>query len=211
MKNTEKKQENLLKVLAQFALLNKRLPHAANPKSPKQEFGKEEEKLSVGLIPYHTLGIPESMTKDGYGNYFTYAMQPLIRKTEPAMIKRTDFCTETPVRPAIFLTENDQAIIPDPKAQKNDFVALVIVSHGTNGYGAYFGQPGQVEKRLHGIHGREEETNADKTGYFISRAKSYKQEDYFDDHVIWATRNVLASVYGGESCYSKKNTKPSKL
>ena len=202
-KITREKQENLLKVLAQFALLNKRLPYAADPEVPADQLGKEADLRIIGLIPYRTLGIPESMAKDDYGNYFTYAVQPFPKRSE-GVLRQYNFCTQSPTRPLLFVTENGYPIQLEKPISK-DFISVVIVSHGKNGYGAYGGTPGNIKKKLSGVHGKDEEINSGETGNFISRLKSYKEDDYFDDQVIWVTRNVLASAYGGESCYRKEN------
>ncbi len=205
-KVTKEKQETLLKVLAQFALLNKRLPNAADPKALLDKFG-EESNLTVGLIPYRTLGISEAMAKDDYGNYFTYAMQPFPKRPE-AVLRRMDFCTQSPTSRLLSVEENGVPIIIENKNKDIiDFIAVVIVSHGKNGYGAYVGSPGNIKKKTEVLHGKDEEINADGTGKFISRLKSNKEENYFDDQVIWVPRNILASAYGGESCYRKENTK----
>ncbi len=38
------------------------------------------DKKSIGIVPYTTLGLNEKDVKDGNGNYFTYAMNPILGK-----------------------------------------------------------------------------------------------------------------------------------
>ncbi len=207
-KNTKEHQENLMRLLGQYALLNHQLPYASDPLSSKETFG-DESHLSVGIVPFRTLGLPESMAKDAYGNFFTYAIQVLPEKRTAKILQRSDFCSRTPLRETLTVEENGQKVTATSKLEKGkDFLSLVIVSHGKNGYGAYYGTAGNIKKRDYGLHGKEEEINADGTSHFVNLPYSQNEDNYFDDHVVWTTRNTLVSVYGGGSCYQSKDKTP---
>ncbi len=101
MEETQKRMELVVKALAEFAEGSNRLPCPADPRVNDAAFGWEwgitQAQLNLtgqrpigscdpvltpesreGLIPFQTLNIPFELTKDGWGQYFTYAVSPVF-------------------------------------------------------------------------------------------------------------------------------------
>lgn len=101
MEDTQQRMEVVVKALAEFVETSNRIPCPADPRVNDASFGWEwgvtETQLRVvgerpigacdpvvtpesreGLVPFQTLNIPFEMTKDGWGNYFTYAVSPVF-------------------------------------------------------------------------------------------------------------------------------------
>jgi prepilin-type N-terminal cleavage/methylation domain-containing protein len=101
LEETQRRMEVVVKALAEFVETSNRIPCPADPRVNDASFGWEwgvtEAQLRVvaqrpigacdpvatpesreGLVPFQTLNIPFEMTKDGWGNYFTYAVSPVF-------------------------------------------------------------------------------------------------------------------------------------
>jgi prepilin-type N-terminal cleavage/methylation domain-containing protein len=87
---TAKKMEKISRLVNRYAVENYRLPcpavpdrGSANPPYGFQSGGGADGAeipdicpTTEGIIPFRTLGVPEALAVDGYGNYFTYAISP---------------------------------------------------------------------------------------------------------------------------------------
>lgn len=105
IRKTEDHLELIFQSITSYVLTNKRLPCPAKPTAVGEERGISEpnclftEKF-IGLVPYRTLGIPEKIVKDGYHNWITYAVNPVLTNTElnfinappTSSIPHTAFC-----------------------------------------------------------------------------------------------------------------------
>lgn len=93
---TLKRHENILRSLAAYVMREGRLPYAANPGAPSPSFGTEEtdrQKVSgrgIGLVPFKTLEIDESMVKDPYGHYISYGVDTHLCKQFQGINKPID-------------------------------------------------------------------------------------------------------------------------
>lgn len=88
-----------------------------------------------GTLPYGELGLSRDVALDGYENFFTYFVSSARLATEPDWALTTatgipGFSVGNPGRFAI--TENDIAT-----TLSKNLAAVVIVSHGSNGLGAF--------------------------------------------------------------------------
>ncbi len=87
---TTEKMEKISRLLNRYAVENYRLPcpavpnrATANPPYGFQAGGGVDGAAipdicptTEGIIPFRTLGVPEALAVDGFGNYFTYAISP---------------------------------------------------------------------------------------------------------------------------------------
>jgi len=105
-KETQKRQVQLLRVLASYAHTHQTLPFPGNGE------GIMQEGLQTGILPFKTLGIPEALTKDRQGRPTKYTI---------ALLDRGDnFCTNTLLRPipGEENTENPVVIVLEDTTQQ---------------------------------------------------------------------------------------------
>lgn len=94
--DTEEKIKTISRALSEYAVRNNRLPCPALPQSGNTSisFGAElgsgangdtvpatcgvDATKWEGIVPFATLGLPQSIAQDGWGNYFTYAISPIF-------------------------------------------------------------------------------------------------------------------------------------
>ena len=168
-----------------FAMTNGRLPCPADPGIATASGAGSEDKPAApnpacnrehGVVPWQTLGIKES---DPWGNRFTYFVghefaDPLSN-AEIANGLRTRFTLSTAGR-ANILDGLGQTVASN--------IPSVIVSHGSQGAGAYQSDGG----KLSGSVG-DEAKNADADLSFVSHTPTSN----FDDLVSWIVPTVLMS------------------
>ena len=200
---TKEKQEKILQSLGGFVLQNGYLPLPADPFASPENFGVARESAMnppdmIGILPFKTLGLPESYAQDGFKRYFTYA-----GGTPSNHIKdiQGSFCMAQNFFPIQVFEKLSSSHSPFLRGSETDPVAVALVSHGENGYGAYYGVPGHVLKLTEvSQKGQDEEDNATSKLSFIQRAFSASKEDYFDDIVVWVTYMNLMALYVRSPC-----------
>lgn len=74
-----------------------------------------------------------------------------------------------------------------------DMLAVVLVSHGANGHGAYLGNGTRID--LGGVAAAEAE-NADNDGAFVAAPRTEAASAYFDDILAWRTQHHLMTEVG---------------
>lgn len=171
----QRQLDNAKEALLGFAITNGRLPCPATPTlaNTNANAGQENCLLEHGVLPWTTLGLPET---DPWGQRFTY-------------FARNQFTGAVPVGAlASFTLETlGNANIKDAPASGYDIASAlpaVIVSHGSRGAGGY--QNSGIQ--LPGAVGEEAE-NADADLTFISHAPTPN----FDDLLTWIIPTVLKS------------------
>ena len=146
LSTTKKKQEIIRDALIAYLREFKRLPcpevtaFGGNPPTGiegRQTAGNPATTCSSfwGTLPYTELGLSRDVAMDGYENFFTYFVSSAALTTEPdwALTQATGvpgFSVGNPGRFAI--TENGTAT-----TLSKNLAAVVIVSHGSNGLGAF--------------------------------------------------------------------------
>ena len=195
---TAQNQEKILYALASYAIEKKSLPYAANPLNP-QEKSPEMIRRRRGIVPYAALGLPESIAKDGYRRWFTYVVDDYY-----AVIPKIGSPPLTQ-QPTSRLCEKN--IHPNPLSIKGlqDNVAVVLISHGLQGRGAY---PNPLESE--GL-GRDEKQNATSDREIIDRPLSQDPQDPFSHKVVWVTASNLLALYGRAPCPPEDMPKPPNL
>ena len=222
---TEAHAEKILSALSAFVIQEGRLPCPANPAAPYTSFGEEVDICihnEEGILPFKTLGIPEALSKDGFGHYFTYVVESTLtcqelskEKAAPSILsfnilqnrpftkspssKTANFCNmQPPAVPLQVLNSKENSLTP-VLSQEKDFIAVILVSHGEQGHGAFKGNQTLIRNQA-AMHGPDEEQNANGDRIFIQRSFSLSKENYFDDLVFWVSRNTLLPLYAHRPC-----------
>lgn len=171
----QRQLENNREALLGFALSKGRLPCPATPSLPETDAmaGHENCALDHGVLPWVTLGLPES---DPWGNRFSYF----------AASGFTGPLTGGAIASFTLETEGTAEVRESASAGNNIALALpaVVVSHGSNGAGAY--QP-SGNRIANGTGDEQENADADLT--FVSHAANPN----FDDLVVWVVPSILKS------------------
>lgn len=182
MNQTVKNQEVVLQALAAYVNANNWLP------LPHKVPG--ETRHNVGLVPYKTLGLPESYAKDGFKNWMTYA----VEKSLVSNINALSICQARDKK--MNLHHPDGRPVFD---KPNDLVAVVLISHGPDGHGAFNEAGGRSPvpetRPLEAI-------NADETLNFVTAPY---HPDNFQHKVTWVTRNNLMAIYAKNPCIKYQN------
>lgn len=222
---TEAHAEKILSALSAFVIQEGRLPCPANPAAPFSSFGEEVDTClhnEEGILPFKTLGVPEALSKDGFGRYFTYVVESALTSkelskekaapsilsfnilqdrpfTKPPPSKTTNFCNmQPPAIPLEILSSKEGAFAP-VLPQGKDFIAVILVSHGEQGHGAFKGDQSFARHQA-AIHGPGEEQNINGDKIFIQKTYSVNKDDYFDDLIFWVSRNTFLPLYAHRSC-----------
>ncbi len=184
-------------------------PAACGPCSPAE-----------GLVPYASLGLPQSAAKDGWGRWITMRIDPdlaipfnVIPPTTPC--SAADVALGTCAVPnaaqkglcgaKVSIAQNYANV--STQGGGTTKAALVLVSHGLNGYGSFVANPlyatGGVVHRLGVKDGTvpdcatgAEACNASYSMAFIDGAQGTK----FDDLLLYLSRDALISLLGQPSC-----------
>lgn len=163
---------DIREALLGYAATNGFLPPAADPAlaSGTAGAGLSKTNLEAGVLPWATLGLPET---DPWGQRFTYRVKKefIVVPTSPAL---SSFTLTTPGN--IDVTDGAVPIATDLPA--------IVVSHGRNGFGGY----SRDGLRRTGAAGDELE-NADDDTQFVSRT----QGPDFDDELTWIPLPILMS------------------
>lgn len=203
-RETDDKLESVTYALAGYAQTQQRLPSPANPTAVGTDAGIEQKDLLTGIIPYRTLGIQESDAKDGFRHWISYTVsQDLIAEpqSEPMEISDSSSSSATNtqnqgnsicyIRPHFIKIDvqnaQDQSMLAT--GHFDDFIAFVLVAHGSSGAGA-FDDAGQrrpaIGDKLKNLNGTT----------FIDRPITKE----YDDRVRWVSRNNLMAMYAKQPC-----------
>lgn len=211
---TTKAMSEIREALMGFALVNGRLPCPADPAIATGSAGAGLEQRSgatcnsgvmasgivtvhtvsytyfVGVLPWATLGIPET---DAWGRRFTYAVtESFVDDLTPVTVgppppsppaPLNDACADVPTQSSFALCSRG---VIDVKDESGNSIATdvpaVVVSHGKNGVGAYT----SAGTQLAGATGDEQE-NSDADKNFVSHTPT----PAFDDQAAWISTNIL--------------------
>ncbi|AIL12306.1 hypothetical protein IM40_00270 [Candidatus Paracaedimonas acanthamoebae] len=191
---TRRHHQEIVDSLASYTALYRTLPCPADPASQGQEAGVARLHCSkaaeaIGIIPYRTLGLPESVARDGYKNFMTYAVEPklIFRPGSEFDFKR--FCEKISLRSLKVTDENGLSVL----GTGEDSILFVLISHGPSGQGAYIGK-GTTQTRQ-GLHSSKSETeNGNGDLIFISSPYSTREDTPFRHIVTWKTQRNFAGI-----------------
>lgn len=173
---------------------------------------ENNEIIFVGIVPFKAIGISEKIAKDGYGNWFTYMVHPklagkglkgLVYDSEKSIYDKSEYFCEVS-KGGIFLEGLDgqhQNLLEngDPNNPWDDFIAFAIINHGKKGQGAFSFDL----KSRNAVYSNDpdKQVNASSELKFIDKINYDKgKNNFFDDTVIWYTRNNLMSYHLGINC-----------
>jgi type II secretory pathway pseudopilin PulG len=181
-KETEKNQELVIRSIAAYLLQNRgKPPIPADPSNNNAEsFGKSapEPYERLGIVPFKTLGIPESVAKDGFKRYFTYAIASRLEKVG---------MFEMSANESTIVVRDEHGNKPHDDQQ---FIPFVLISHGEQGGGAFQGG-GQLPPQ-----GPDEAINARQDFVFVDKPLSSIPGNEFGHRVKWVTNKNLLPLYG---------------
>ncbi|PHV10188.1 hypothetical protein CSQ89_17580 [Chitinimonas sp. BJB300] len=213
---TKGNQELIKQALQRYAAANGRLPCPApvNLASTAANFGAASREPPVdagvtcnlggvtniagntvyrGLVPWATLGIPESQALDGFDGYYTYYVSRAAIRNPSALL--------TPAqRLSPGSSINGPIIVNNGVTNIATGVVAAIISHGINGYGAYtYHGAGAQKPAANGGAREQENTNNNVTLTKADYAESGTNQ--FDDIVIWLSADdalaLSATTDGG--------------
>lgn len=195
---TKIKQEAIKNALISFIARNNRLPCPAVAALAPNAVGYGSEALtpgacagstivgavSTGIVPWENLGISDDIASDGNYNRFTYQVDLLATGLNSATISG--------LKGAISVHTNVPAVLgPVPIGnQTNDCTVgnynpcsgvVTIISHGTNGLGAYTSEGVQ---RILPASGTDEAENTNADSKVVVKDYSNNPANPFDDIVM---------------------------
>ena len=208
-RETDAKIESVMYALAAYAQTEQRLPNPADPAATGDSAGDEQPGRTTGILPYRTLGLQASDVKDGFHHWISYSVSPDLTSDIKSMpVQNTARNTVAGHRPFVVDTHdsgnpichvrprlvqldvrNTEGLSMFEISKQNDFIAFVLVSHGTSGAGAFDDA------------GQRKPATGDKLKNLGSLAfidRPITKE--YDDRVRWISRNNLMAMYAKQPC-----------
>ncbi|MBS0271417.1 MAG: prepilin-type N-terminal cleavage/methylation domain-containing protein [Proteobacteria bacterium] len=179
-------QDYALNAIAAYVEKNKRFPCPAEPQISGPGYGVAQIQCrgqkAKGILPFKTLGISEIYARDGFKRLMTYVIEPELAKKDTALQnERGGYIT-------VNKEEGGPVIAPPLAGDRNpNCVALVLVSHGESGVGAYLGK-GQPTRNLSGSSTPHKRENYDDNFIFIESHQT-------DDILRWESRDQFLKHY----------------
>lgn len=181
--------------------------------------------VPVGIPPYRSLGIPQSFAKDGFGHWLTYAVDTALTGTSVAVVPPTAACQTGDSEPTCTAADITNATRKKGLCQTglsttnrinvvlnngNQKAAILVMSHGADGFGAFRQQPTGGVRHLDfppsvPLCNLEEGTgaarcNTDDDINFVQALAAHNVPDPFDDQLLYFDRNAFIVLLGGPGC-----------
>lgn len=209
---TQSNLRSLMLATAAFVQANGCLPCPAVPGGSGTNFGKLGSATAcgacnggkqMGIPPFAALGLPASVAHDGWGNWITMRVDSNLAGLTPVVPPASNkgLC-------AAGLSPADKISVTVRQGATQS-AAVIFISHGKDGYGAYIAEPLKTGIRPFPGTGYAEcsaytgfaKCNANKnTNQFYDLASYTDSADTYDDVLAFADRNVLVSMLGTASC-----------
>ncbi len=184
-KITESHQQQIVQAITAYVLQHSKFPRAAGQSDGKMGTCSQGD-VCLGYVPYRDLGVPESVAKDGFGRWFSYAVHAELTRTGPASDASTEkicFVTKRAIRLKSSQNQEDLALSP------TDPVVFVLISHGEQGGGALL------------------DSGDSLPALGLEAINSQNSSDFYDGqspdnshHVFWVTRNNFMAIYAKHPC-----------
>lgn len=206
IRKTEENQERIVRALAHFFARMQRLPCPADPAAVGEAVGQmSTEQRYIGIVPFKTIGVPERVAKDGFGNWMTLCIDPSLTYYIPTPNKKS-FCedffpkngyTKSARRPcALDIRDgNTESVNKYVCAKTVGGVAVVLISHGPKGAGAFIGGAGRARKPISSGYNNCKKQNCKDDLFFCARPRA-GDNGAFDDIVKFYTRGDLFCLAG---------------
>lgn len=178
--------------------------------------------VAEGIVPFASLGISRQIAKDGWGRWITMRVDPALTSSNlGSVIPPTSLCTSSDSLPCITGQSRKGFCQPDlPTTGRINILtpggarqqaAVIFVSHGANGYGAYYADPvANTGLNQHPAFkgsstacsddGGYERCNANGDTSFVQASLTPDAVDPYDDLLAFADRNTLVTLLGNPAC-----------
>ncbi|MEJ0063355.1 MAG: type II secretion system protein [Alphaproteobacteria bacterium] len=230
---TQTNLQSLLRATAAYVQANGCLPCPAPANASPSNFGKIGTMDGAacgtcrtagtsgpdGIPPYIALGLDPSVAKDGWGRWITMHIDPELAKSGVVPPAASCAGAQVNILPGCVTTDAGKngicrASLPKQLAvnianSASSPAAVVFVSHGANGYGAYYARQGaNCAAWRYGfpsnarpcVGGKESETCNDECKTPDNNFFLMDRGDNFDDVIVYADRNALVSYLGTGAC-----------
>lgn len=198
---TRKQLDEIQQALLGFAISNGRLPCPADRTIPSGQANAGVEattgigsaltctnlsgSAAWGVLPWATLGVGET---DAWGRRFTYRVS---RDFADAVANTSTYggCTPAPLpaQSSFALCSNGNLTVLSAASSGSNVaigIPAIVISHGTNGYGAYTSQGSALPAS----------NDPDEVDNYNTTNTNYVSHDFtpgFDDLVVWVSPNIL--------------------
>ncbi len=179
-----------------------------------------------GIPPFVSLGIPEHMARDGWGHWITMRVDPALTVnfnvvppyapcnaadvTSGACASSQLNFSQKGLCKAVFnaatnpsgINTTNRVIVQTPNGSQNQPAAVIFVSHGPNGRGAFIASPNMGATngwRIPNSSGNEL-INADSNATFVNATQVIDNANPYDDSLAFLDRNNLVAYFGNGSC-----------
>jgi prepilin-type N-terminal cleavage/methylation domain-containing protein len=201
IRETRAKLDPVKAAIVAFVAGNSRLPCPAveNLPSTDPQYGREAATpgtctgttaltggASRGVIPWLTLGLTPEAATDAFGRFFTY----VVTTNQTSLSSNT-----LPGMTGVIAIHNATPVAAGNQINAGNLAVFALVSHGTNGYGAF--NPGSGNQTpFPPSPGADESENANTSNVaFVDKTFSDITGNPFDDMVLWVTpREILAAL-----------------
>ncbi|MDB2414400.1 prepilin-type N-terminal cleavage/methylation domain-containing protein [Rickettsiales bacterium] len=150
---------------------------------------------SLGSVPAKSLGLDASYMYDGWGRRFTYHVSDTLCGTDlnvtgnyTQAMSELEGCTELD-----YANNAGNITVNNPSGTITKGAAYVVVSHGSNGKGAYLASGAQLAND--GGANEQENGDADTTYYKADYSSAY------DDIIYFRTKQQIESVTSTKGSY----------
>lgn len=188
----------------------------------------------AGLAPFVALGLPASVARDGWGHWITMRVDPALTNPVDVIVPPTAPCTAQDVESSSYGCatvgaaikglctpasgssggEDSGVMVTTTGNGATQYAAVLFVSHGSTGYGAYIASPQENGDFMdfpssfapcNGIYGGYARCNSPKENsrHFYDAPSVVSDFDPYDNVLAYASRNVLISMLGNGACHSK--------
>lgn len=192
---TRDHQKLIFEALQQYLAQHGRLPCPADPKSGHEIRGQSrsfcgQEGLAVGIVPYRSLGLSSRVARDGYGHWMTYAVDFGLAGGRETI--RSFLCKRLFKEPShLDVSEGETESINRLLVASNntrDGVAVVLISHGPLGQGAFSGYGYRIPLSIEANQCKKKNC-ADKLSFCA--LPDVSDTGLCDDFVQWMTKSQL--------------------
>ncbi len=184
-KITQIHQEQIIQSLASYVLQYSKFPGAASQADGKISPCHQGD-VCFGYVPYKELGLSESVAKDGFGRWFSYAVHSALTRTGVATDPTTEkLCRITKRAIRVRSTHNQD----DLSTSTTDPIAIVLISHGENGGGALLDSGDRLP-----ACGYESINSQNSSDFYEGQSPENAH------HVFWITRNNFMAIYAKTPC-----------
>lgn len=220
---TQTNLQSLLRATAAYALANGCLPC---PTAGNKISGSERGKVSTpgntacgicavadGIAPYASLGIDPATAKDGWGRWITMHVDTSLTNracSDADITARKPHCLSADKMLCSMAFPSTTSPTVNFLSTASTKAAVVFVSHGANGYGAYRPQPAASTDACRNTRFSFPATTvcapstvemcndvcaSTSTAFWL-----VDRTDRFDDSLTYADRNALISLFGSAAC-----------